>query len=92
MPCERYLKLSALPSTITGYHDDRNDKPSNCGADLGDTADDLMSWNAWIDSRHRAPLVTDLMEVRVANTTEKDFDLNIMFTRIASGDCDGIKW
>src|SRR6187200_1933397 len=39
----------------------------DCGADVGDTADDLMSGNAWIDSGHRTPLVTDLVEVRVAD-------------------------
>jgi len=38
----------------------------DCRADLGDTADDLMSGNAWIDSGYPAPLVTDLVEVRVA--------------------------
>ena len=31
----------------------------DCGAHLGDTANDLMSRNAWIDSGHCAPLVTD---------------------------------
>ncbi len=60
-------------------------------ADVGDTADDLMSGNAWIDSRYRAPLVTDLVEVRVADTTEKDFDLNVVFARIAPRDRGGRK-
>ena len=63
----------------------------DCGADLGDTADDLMSGNAWIDSGHRTPLVTDLVEVRVADTAEKDFDLNIVFARIAPRDRGGSK-
>src|ERR687885_302578 len=40
----------------------------DCRADLSDTADDLMSGNAWIDSRHSTPLATDSVEVRVANT------------------------
>ena len=35
----------------------------DCGAYVGHTADDLMSGNAWIDSGHRTPLVTDLVEV-----------------------------
>jgi len=63
----------------------------DCGADLGDTADDLMSGNAWIDSGHHAPLVTDLVEVRVADTAEKDFDLNVVFARIAPRDRGGGK-
>jgi hypothetical protein len=63
----------------------------DCGADLGDTADDLMSGNARIDSWYPAPLVTDLVEVRVADTTEKDFDLNVVFARIASRDGSGGK-
>jgi hypothetical protein len=42
----------------------------DCGADLGDTANNLMSGNAWIDSGHAAPLVTDLVEIRVAYATE----------------------
>ncbi|MGA9150611.1 MAG: hypothetical protein WBZ36_08535, partial [Candidatus Nitrosopolaris sp.] len=41
-----------------------------CGADFGDTADDLMSGNARIDSGHHAPLVTNLVKVRVADTAE----------------------
>jgi hypothetical protein len=64
---------------------------SDCGANLGDTADDLMSWNAWIDSGHHAPLVTDLVKVRVADTTEKDFDLNVVLARIAPWNRHGSK-
>ena len=44
-----------------------------------------------IDSRHRAPFATDGVEVRVADTAEKDFDLNIVFARIAPGDHGGSK-
>jgi hypothetical protein len=56
-----------------------------------DTADDLMSGNTWIDSGHCAPFATDSVEVRVADTTEKDFDLNVVFARLASWDRDGGK-
>ncbi|MFY9795239.1 MAG: hypothetical protein WAJ93_06070 [Candidatus Nitrosopolaris sp.] len=63
----------------------------DCGANLGDTPDDLMSWNAWIDSGHDAPLVTNLVEVRVAYTAEKDFDLNVVVARITTRDRYGIK-
>ncbi len=63
----------------------------DCGADLGDTANDLVSRNAWIDSRHSTPLATDGMEVRMTYTAEKDFDLNIMFSWIASRDGDWSK-
>jgi hypothetical protein len=60
-------------------------------ADLSYTADDLMSGSAWIDSRHSAPLATDGVEVRVADTAEKDLDLNVVFAWIAPGDRDGSK-
>jgi hypothetical protein len=63
----------------------------DCGADFGDTADDLMSGNAWIDSWYRTPLATNSVEVRVADTAEKDFDLNVMFARIAPRDRGGGK-
>jgi hypothetical protein len=63
----------------------------DCRADLGDTADDLMSRNAWIDSGHRAPLATDLVKVRVADTAKKDFNLNVVFARIAPRDHGGGK-
>jgi hypothetical protein len=33
----------------------------DCGANLGDTANDLMSRNAWIYSRHHTPLISDLV-------------------------------
>jgi hypothetical protein len=64
----------------------------DCGTDLGDTANNLMSGNAWIDSGHRAPLVTDLVQVRVADTAEKDFDLNVVFARVTPWDRRGCKW
>jgi hypothetical protein len=54
------------------------------GADFGDTPNDLMSRNAWIDSAHRAPLVTDYMEISVADTAEKDFNLYVVFAWITS--------
>jgi hypothetical protein len=63
----------------------------DCGADFGDTANDLMSGNAWINSRHRAPFVTDLMEIRVAYATEKDFNLNVVFAWVAPWDHEGNK-
>ena len=61
-------------------------EPGDCGANLGDTAYDLMPWNAWIDGGHGAPLTTDLVEVRVADTAKKDFNLNIVFARFAPRD------
>jgi hypothetical protein len=54
------------------------------GADLGNTADDLMARDAGIDSGHDpAPLVTDLMEIGVADTAEEDFDLYVVVSGIA---------
>jgi hypothetical protein len=64
----------------------------DCRADLGDTADDLMSRNAWIDSGHRTPLATDLVEVRVADTTEMDFNLNVVVIWISPRDHGRGKW
>jgi hypothetical protein len=64
-------------------------EPGDCGADLGDTTDDFMSWNAGIDSGRPAPLITDLVEVRVADTAEKDFDLNVVFAWVTPGDRRG---
>src|SRR4029077_17273564 len=50
----------------------------DCRADFGDTADDLMARNAGVDSGHEpTPLVTDLMEIGVADTAEEDFDLYV---------------
>jgi hypothetical protein len=51
-----------------------------------------MSRNTWIDSGHCAPLATDGVEVRVADTAEKDFNLNVVFPWIASWDRDWGKW
>jgi len=56
----------------------------DCGADFGDTADDLMARDAGVDSGHDpAPLVTDLMEIGVADAAEEDFDLYVLFSGIA---------
>jgi hypothetical protein len=55
-----------------------------CGANFGDSAYDLMAGDAGIYGA--GPLVTDCMKVRMADTTEQDFDLNIVFARIASRD------
>jgi hypothetical protein len=54
----------------------------DCRTDLGDTANDLMTRNAWIDSGHRTPLATNGVEIGVADTAEKDFDLNVVFAWI----------
>src|SRR5262249_12624237 len=60
----------------------------DCRADFGDPADDLMARYAGVNSRHcTAPFVTDLMEVRVADATELDFDLYVVFSEIAPRDC-----
>ena len=58
---------------------------SDCGADFGNTADDFMARDTGVDSGHgTAPLVADLVEIRVADTTEKDFDLYVVLSGIAS--------
>lgn len=43
-----------------------------------------MARDAGVDSGHDpAPLVTDLMEIGVADTAEEDFDLYVVFSGIA---------
>jgi hypothetical protein len=65
----------------------------DCGANLCDTTNNFMSRNAWIDSGHSStPFTTNGVEVGVAYPTEKDFDLNIMFTWIAPWDRYQGKW
>src|SRR4029078_3994418 len=63
----------------------------DCGADVGNTANDLVSGNAWIYGGHHTPLVTDLRKVRVTDTTEKDFNLNVVFAWITPRDHSGLK-
>jgi hypothetical protein len=56
----------------------------DCGADLGDAADDLVAGDDGIDGGHKAgKLVTDMMEIGVADTAEQDFDLHVVFGWIA---------
>jgi hypothetical protein len=39
-----------------------------------------MAWDARVDGRHHAaPLIAGLVEVGVADTAEKDFDLYVVF-------------
>jgi hypothetical protein len=52
----------------------------NCRANLGNTADDLMTGDNWVGSGHdAAPLVTHRMDVGVADTAEKDLNLYVVF-------------
>jgi hypothetical protein len=63
----------------------------NCGADFGDTADELMARDAGVDSGHDpAPLITDRMEIGVADTAEEDFDLYVVFSGIAPRNRGGV--
>ena len=45
-----------------------------------------MSGNTWIDGGHHAPFVTNLVKVRMADTAEKNFDLNVVIARITPRD------
>src|SRR5580658_3448535 len=64
----------------------------NSGTDLGDAAHDLMTWHAWIDSRHQtAPLIAGLVEIRVADAAEEYLDLHVMLGGIAPCDRGGSK-
>ena len=60
----------------------------DCRANLGDTPDNLMSGDNRIGRGHElAPVVPDRMEIGVADAAEQNFDLNIVFSWIASRDC-----
>ena len=62
-------------------------EPGDGGADLGDTTDDLVARHDRVDGRHEsAPLVTDLMEIGVADAAEEDLDLYVVFVWIATLD------
>jgi hypothetical protein len=62
------------------------------GADLGDTADDLMARDAGVDRRHdAAPFIADLVEIGVADAAEQDLDLHVVFGWIATRDRRGGK-
>ena len=59
----------------------------NCGADLGNSPDDLVAGNNRVDGGHElAPLVVDHVEIGVADAAEKDLDLDIVRGRIAAFD------
>lgn len=67
-------------------------EPGDCGADLGDPADDLMAEDAGVDGGHEAAsLVTDMMEIGVADAAEQDGDLHVVCGGLAPRDCGGGK-
>ena len=61
----------------------------DCRADLGDAADDLVAGDDGVDGGHEAgKLVTDSVEIGVADTAEQDFDLHVVFGGITP--CDRV--
>src|SRR5207249_4468310 len=57
----------------------------DCRTDLGDPADDLMARHDRVDRGYdAAPLITDLVEVGVADAAEQDLDLHVALGRICS--------
>src|SRR5436190_12981133 len=53
-------------------------------ANFGDTPDNLMAWDNRVVRGHElAPLVAHRMKIRVADTTEQDFDLHVAVSWIA---------
>ena len=59
----------------------------NGRADLGDAPDDLVAGDDRVDRGHdAAPLVADRMEIGVADAAEEDFDLHVVFGRLATLD------
>jgi hypothetical protein len=60
------------------------------GADLGYAADDFVTRNTWINGGHEfAPLVANLVEIRVTNAAIQNFDLYVVFGWVAPRDCVG---
>ena len=89
--CSR--SLPAIRAGVVGVDQaaDRDEVPrfilGDGGADPSDAADNLMARDARVDGRHRiAPLVTDLVQVGVADAAEKNFYLHVAFGRIAPQD------
>src|ERR1041384_2352118 len=87
---ESCFALGARPVGID-HAADRGDVtrlvPGDAGADLRDAPDDLVTGNNRIDSGIVVlPLVTHRMEIGVAEATEKDLDLDVVFAWIATRD------
>src|SRR5208283_2991035 len=62
----------------------------DCRANLGDAADNFVARDNRVDrGRELAPLVANRMEIRVADATEQDFNLNVVFGWIAPRDHGG---
>jgi len=59
------------------------------GADIGYSADDLVPWYNGIDTA--APVVTGLVEVRVAHATVKDFDGDVVVAQGTSFEGKGLE-
>jgi len=67
-------------------------EPGDSGTDPGDTAEDFMARHAGVDRRHDiVPLVTDQVQIGVADAAEQDLDLHVVFGWIAARDCRGCK-
>src|ERR1700678_2725261 len=56
----------------------------DAGANLGHSPDDLVSGNARVYSgHHAAPLVPNLVQIGVADTTKQNLELHVVFGRLA---------
>ena len=61
-------------------------------AGLGDTANNLMARNTGVDRGDRtAPLITGLVQIRMTDSAEENFDLHVCFGWIAPRDRSGRK-
>jgi hypothetical protein len=62
------------------------------GPNLGDATDNLMTGDAGVDGGHDfLPLIARLMEIRVADAAEKNFNLNVVLGGISPCDRSGSK-
>ena len=62
-------------------------------AHLGDATNDFMAGHAGINGRHHSvPFIAGLMQVRMANATEEEFDLHVAGSSIAARNGGGGEW
>jgi hypothetical protein len=62
-------------------------------AHLGDATYDFMAGHAGINGRHHGvPFIAGLMQVRMANATEEDFDLHVAGSGISARNGGGGQW
>jgi len=57
-------------------------KLRDAGTGFHDTAHDFVAWHAWVN--RVVPFIPGLMDIRVADATIQDVDLNVLRKRVAA--------